>query len=333
MKDIEISDPAKTAQKWIDFLKAGKDTSGVPDVIIALTHIPSYQDGPDAPITGKEINHLCKNTKELDAVISGHSHNEVCGKINDVPVVQALYNGRALGILKFTLTENNELRKTIPSIINIYKNKHKLAKDAKISAILNKYLLQAKKLDKPIGRLHHDLNDTTNKNGISEIGAWATKAIWEKTNAQVSVLNRRALRSKLNSGSIAISDIYKLSPFFNSVITMKLPGKSLKRVIEHSLGGIGEFYGLKVHYDSKAAKGKQVVSMSLLNGETINMNRFYTVSTLDFAYNGGDKFDFTGAEKIKDTRETLRDMLITIIKEKKVIHRVETDYLIPSLAD
>ena len=328
LKNIEFTDPAKAAQQWIDFLNAGKDKAGKPDVIIALTHIPSYQSEPGAKITGPEINNLCNNTKGLNAVISGHSHKIVSGKINNVSIVQAYCNGRALGILKIELTNDNKLVNITPSVIEVYKNKSKLQKDKEATKILEKYLARIKKLDQPIGRADGDLLKDENGNSISVIGAWVTKTMAEHTCSQIAVINSGGVRTGLNSGNITISEMYGLMPFDNTVVTMKLSGKDLKRVIEHSLDGMGEFYGLKVHYDSSAVKGKQIVSMNLLNGKPIEMNKYYRVTTLDFAYNGGDRFDFAGAKDVKDTQETLRELLINSIKEKKAIQPVKTDYLI-----
>jgi len=34
---------------------------------------------------------------DVDALITGHTHKTVAGKVNDIPVVQAYYNGRSVG--------------------------------------------------------------------------------------------------------------------------------------------------------------------------------------------------------------------------------------------
>ena len=328
ISNLKFTDPVKAAQQWIDFLNEGKAEAGKPDVIIALTHIASYQDKPGAKITGKEITALCSETKGLNAVISGHSHKIVSGYINNIPVVQAYSNGRALGILKIELNDKNELEKITPSVIAIYKNKDKLQKDKEATKIYSKYMKQMKKLDIAIGKADGSLLKNENGENISGIGSWVTKAITEQADTQIAIVNSGGLRTGLNKGSITITNMYGLMPFDNTILTMKLSGKDLKRVMEHSLGGTGEFYGLKVHYDSNAPAGKQIVSMSLLNGKPIEMNKFYSVATLDFAFDGGDKFDFSGAKDVKKTDETLRDLLIKQIKEKKTIHPVKTDYLI-----
>ena len=328
IETLKFTDPVKAAQQWIDFLNCGKDEAGKPDVIIALTHIPSYQNKINGKITGKEINDLCSKTKGLNAVISAHSHKTVCGYIDNIPVVQANSNGRALGILKIVLNDNNELKKITPSILEIYKHKAELKKDKNTTKIYDKYLTQMKKLDKPIGKADGNFLKEENSGNVTGIGAWVTKVMADQTDSQIAVINSGGLRTGLYSGNITISDMYGLMPFDNSIVTMKLSGKDLKRVINHCLDGTGDFYGLKVLYDSSAQKDNSIISMTLLNGKPIEMNKYYTVTTLDFSFNGGDKFDFSGAKDVKKIDESLRDLLINEIKEKKTIHPVKTDYLI-----
>ena len=328
IENLEFIDPSKAAQQWIDFLNSGKDKAGKPDIIVALTHIASYQDKTDGKITGKEINDLCNKTKGLNAVISGHGHKVVCGYINNIPVVQAYCHCRALGILKVAFNDKNKLEKITPAIIEIYKNKDKLQEDINMTKIYNKYLSQMKKLDKPIGRAAGNFFKNEENNTISDIGAWVTKAMMNQTSSQIAVVNSGGIRTGLNSGDITISDMYALIPFDNAIVTMKLSGKALKRVIEYCLDGPGEFYGINVYYDSSAAKGNRIVSMTLFDGRSIEMNEDYRVATLDFVINGGDKFDFSGARDIKETQDILRDLLIKKVKENKVIYSVKADYLV-----
>jgi 2',3'-cyclic-nucleotide 2'-phosphodiesterase (5'-nucleotidase family) len=328
IKNIEFTDSAKAAQQWIDFLNAGKDKAGKPDVIIALTHIPSYQSKPGAKITGKEINNLCNNTKGLDAVISAHEHKNVCGKINNIPIVQVTSKGTALSILKIEVTNNNKLVKVIPSIIEVYKNKNNLQEDKEAALMLEKYLTQRKELDATIGKTDgclSDKNDDAYK--MSNITTWVAKAMAEYTDSQVAIMNSAGVRTGLKSGDISVSQMFKLIPFDNSVVTMQLPGKDLKRVIQHGLDGIGKFYGLIVYY-TNTAQGKKIVLMTLLNGTIIETHKYYKVTTVDFIFNGGIKFDFSGAKDVFDTHEYLRNILIDEIKKKKNIHLIEKNYLI-----
>ena len=327
IENLTFTDPVKATRHWIDFLKAGKAKEGKPDVIIALTHIPSFQNKPYSKITGPEINVLCRETKGLDAVISAHSHKIVCGYINHIPVIQAGSHGQDLGVLKITLNKNCKLEKITPFVLRIYKEKNRLKEDKKASEIYKKYLKKIKHIDKVIGKARTNLFNNFN-NGITSLSAWATKTMVEQTGAQVAVINSTALRGGIRAGNIALLHMYNVMPFENTIVTMKVSGKDLKRIVGHRLPGLGQFYGLEVHYDSKISRGNKIVSMSLLNGKPVEMNKYYTLASLDFLYNGGSHYDFSGAKDVKFTGITLRDMLIKDIKDKKIISPPNTSYLI-----
>ncbi len=129
VKDLEFKTAAEGAKIWIDFLKAGKAEEGTPDVIIALTHVPSKQDRETKVITGDEIDALTK-VEGLDAVISGHSHKTVAGEMNDVPVVQAYKYGRSVGKLSIELNEDGTVKSITPSVEDVYKLENIIADEA-----------------------------------------------------------------------------------------------------------------------------------------------------------------------------------------------------------
>lgn len=56
-------------------------------------------------------------------------------------------------------------------------------------------------------------------------------------------------------------------------------------------------------------KDKKVKALTI-GGKPIDENRLYTIATLDYVANGGDKmYPFTRAEKRTDYPDTVRDML------------------------
>ena len=133
----------KPAQQWIDYLKAGKDKTGKPNAIIALTHIPSKQI--NGKITGQELKNLIDNTHGLDAILSGHSHQPVAGRLDGMPVLQAYCYGRDLGDLKLNFNSKNRLIKVTPKLKLIYKHKKKIKPDPIMKKLYQYYAKQFKK--------------------------------------------------------------------------------------------------------------------------------------------------------------------------------------------
>ena len=325
LKGIIIDKDISSAQKWIDYLKAGKAPKGKPDVIIALTHLASYQDEKTGKITGDELVKICTKTKGLDAVISAHTHKYVCGEVNNIPVVQAMWGGEALAVLKIALTDNNVLESIKPKVIRLYKIADQLKPDKETEAILDKYKKIYPSIFKVIGKAEGEMSQDAEGND-SPMGYWITKSMALETDTQIAFINSGGIRDEIRKGNITVEDIFNVSPFDNKIVTMKLSGKDLQRVVEHCFGHgswkndmFGQFYGLKVNYDSSAKYGDKVLSMSLLNDKPIEMNQYYTVSAIDFIYTGGDKFDFKGAKDVKITKKLLRNLLIDAVKKQKIL--------------
>ncbi|WP_425514070.1 5'-nucleotidase C-terminal domain-containing protein [Clostridium simiarum] len=164
--------------------------------------------------------------------------------------------------------------------------------------------------------LTHDRDE-----GLSVLGQFTTKLMAEASGAQIGITNGGGVRAPIEKGTITMGNMYQVFPFDNTLVTMKLKGSDLKRVIEHGIMpdgfGWGQFYGIKVYYDKDAKAGERITSMRLLDGTPIDMDKYYTVVTNDFMYDKGDNYDFSGAIDVVDTGEPIRDALVKIIKDMK----------------
>jgi 2',3'-cyclic-nucleotide 2'-phosphodiesterase (5'-nucleotidase family) len=132
-KGLVFIHPTPIAKEWVNFLKEGKAKEGVPDVIIALTHLDSELNFITNEIKGKAVE--LANIEGIDGIITGHSHKVVVGKVNDVPIVQAYYNGLAIGILSIKLDENNNVIDIEPSVDLIYKRIDELPSASALEAL------------------------------------------------------------------------------------------------------------------------------------------------------------------------------------------------------
>lgn len=331
---LEFRDVVTSAQEWIDYLKAGKAPEGTPDVIIALTHLDSSQNSKTNEITGTAAE-LCKKVKGLDGVISAHSHLTVSGMVNNVPVVQAYYNGRALAKLSIAMDPNGKLIAIAPSVNQIFTNKKNIIADPDTTAAYDKFDKELKpvlgeKLGTATAEFTHDRNS---KGTVSLLGKWSCDVMKKKTGVQVAIQNGGGLRRSLLAGNITMGDLYEIMPFDNTLVTLELPGADLKKAIDHGINNPtvsdGQFSGVKVKYDAKAEHGKRIVSITLDDGTPIKDDAYYTVVINDFMVTGGDKYDFSKARNIKNTYIPIRDVLVDAIKEAKTLTPVKPDYISP----
>lgn len=136
---------------------------------------------------------------------------------------------------------------------------------------------------------------------------WVADAIFvnQTRNVRLSeptfcLLNTGGIRSTLNKGEITKSDIYKLMPFDNEIVWVKLPMNALKDIEEYLI-----------------LKGGEPISNAQMNTKHIEINGLrkesthFWVITSDYLMNGGDNMRFF--EKRVDVmypQRLLRDALL-----------------------
>lgn len=338
VESLVFKDPVESAQVWVDYLLAGNDEMGVPDAIIALTHIPASQEGYGAditlPVTGEEIEAIT-NVAGIDGVVAAHNHATVAGYANDTPVVEAYYNGRALGHLQLTF-EGDALTVT-PSVDELYKRSEEIVPDETALAVYNTWNEElAPTLNTVVGVAAGELtHDRYEGYSTTVLGQWVCDVMAEKAGVQIAIQNGGGLRRSIPEGDITYGIMYEVMPFDNTLVTMDLTGEDLLKNIEHGIGnediGNASFSGLDVIIDMDQPFGERVVSMTLSDGTPIEMDGVYSVVVNDFMYPTGDNFDFTNATNVVNTYIPVRDVLIEAAQEQgtvvaeKVLNAVDCD--------
>ena len=149
------------------------------------------------------------------------------------------------------------------------------------------------------------------ENSISKLGVTIAETLREIGNTQVSIINGDRIKDSLYKGDVTVEDIYKILPFDDKIITVKVTGAKLKELIKHGINtyefGWGQFSGLTVYYDSSRDK---ITSIQLNDGSEVNDEEYYTLTTIDFLINGGNEYDFgedIDFEVIGEMRELIKE--------------------------
>ncbi|MEA2086737.1 MAG: 5'-nucleotidase C-terminal domain-containing protein [Candidatus Caldatribacteriota bacterium] len=321
--NYEFRDPVEIITEWVPKVKdAGAD------IIIALTHLGSFQD-KEGNITG-EAAALCA-VDGVDAVISAHTHQRVCGLVNGKPLVQAYKYGRSFSKLTFIFDENNKLVSAEPFLDNLYKRPDTLKDDANTLIVYEKYDEELRPvLGKVLGKTTVDL-DHDRWAGPSLLGEWTCEIMKDKVGVQIAMTNGGGLRCPVPAGEITAGKLYEVMPFDNYLYTMKLSGADVKANIEHGIMNedIGwiQISGVRVTYNSKAEAGNRITSMVLEDGTPIEMDKYYTVVTNDFMFTGGDKYDFKNSKDGLNTFIPVRDAMMDAVEKAGVISPVKKNWL------
>jgi len=323
VENYEFRDPVEVMTEWIPKVKdAGAD------IIIALTHLGSFQD-KEGNITG-EASDLCA-IDGVDAVISAHTHQRVCGLVNGKPLVQAYKYGRSFGKLTFIFDENNKLVSAEPFLDNLYARADTLKDDASTLVVYEKYNEELDPvLGKVLGKTTVDLGHDRYA-GPSLLGEWVCEIMKDKAGVQIAMTNGGGLRIPVPAGDITAGILYEVMPFDNTLYTMKLSGADVKANIEHGImnDDIGwvQIAGVRVTYNPGAEAGNRITSMVLEDGTPVEMDKYYTVVTNDFMFTGGDKYDFKNSKDGLDTFVPIRDAMMEAVEKAGVISPKKQNWL------
>lgn len=317
-KNFIFCDPAKTVKELVPLLKQ----QGT-DIIVVLSHMGSEVDAANE-VKGEAAD-LAWNTDGVDAIVSGHTHVRVAGIVNSVPIVQAAYNGRAVGKIVLDFSESaNKVIAAEASVVDL------AAKDLVADATVQDITLKAQAEVAPIknimiGHTSHELSH--NKASVSVLGQWVTDVMRRSMNTDIAFQNGGGLRTSIPAGNITIGNLYEVVPFDNTLVTLDLTGKQIKEILEYGIYnkqiGMLQFSGLSVQYDKSQPAGARIVKVSLQDGRKLDFNKTYKVVTNDFLAQGGDGFTMlTQGKHINDRQILLRNLLMDAIKSAGKINIV-----------
>lgn len=315
---LQFADPVATVKTLLPKLKA----QGA-DLVIVVSHLGAYQD----PVSGAirdDAATLAAGVPELAAVVSGHTHQLVAGKVGDVPLVQAYYFGRAVGEIDLTYDKKAKRLLTV-SVKATVLNPSELTADPAVAAMVAKAEAEVAPikqvvLGQTVRELHHDRAEQT----VSLLGQWTCDAMREAAQADIAFQNGGGIRTSIPAGEIKMGNLYEIMPFDNTLFTVDMTGAQIQRVLEYGIrnGKIGmlQYAGLVVRYDAAQPAGQRIIEVLTLDGQPLAADKTYRVATNDFMAAGGDGYTmFKEGKNLKDSNQPLRDILVEKIKRLKVI--------------
>ncbi|MDA3792450.1 MAG: bifunctional UDP-sugar hydrolase/5'-nucleotidase, partial [Elusimicrobia bacterium] len=273
IKGLEFVDPVPAISKSVEEIK--DDT----DIIVLLSHRgisynarekgSSEKKYSEKKYSGKDIK-LTENISGVDLILSGHSHIPVKKPIinNNVLVSQPGSNFKYAG--RITLYYSSAEKKVLTykeSMTPLYIKDFK--PDKRIEDMIKIRMKDisgemGKVIGRSIGRLSKNLSGEERKHGELALGNWQTDLMREETESDFAFQNSGGIRDDIPKGDVAVRDIWKLSPFGNTLVTMKLTGKQVRELLEQSASqeySKLQISGLKMIYNESMPKGKRVLNV------------------------------------------------------------------------
>ena len=196
---------------------------------------------------------------------------------------------------------------------------HEISEDSIINIFIEPYTKQITGSDLNV-RLAYSPKKYTKNDGelnstLSNLFADATfqvcNPIYNKIsqeNIDIVLLNMGGIRSIVSKGEISKKTAYKLMPFENQILLLKLKGDLIMEMVEYLIREKKShpIYGLQIQLDENYNLKKLNV-----NGNELDLNSFYNVATTDYLLKGGDNMDFFAKNsKTFDLKVKMRDVLV-----------------------
>ena len=333
---------------WLNNMIADLKNNQSCDLVIALAHMGAYQNAATGVITGEAAD-LAVTCPGFDAIVSGHSHTLVAGRVNNIPIVQGNYNGRGLARLSIGF-DGNRLVGIYPRMYtqnnmntsDILPAGPPLTVNSDVTSIIAGF-------QEKIGPL---FNEVVGKYGVAinsreDQADWATKVVYDyiKRNtgeSYILVQNAGGWRdtspyNRLANDDVTLGYLYTLMPFDNEIVLLEMRGKDI-------LYMFGSPNPALISAAVVAGAYKQGDQWYLEGGAAIDPNGIYKVACNDFMLTGGDNFPFPGSnqanaagvERISDHSfmgVPLRDAMIDELKNRAGISSAESadNYLLTFL--
>ena len=312
-KHITVDRPEEILPR---FIRKVKDEGAA--IIIVLSHL-----GLDAD------KDLAQRVPGIDVIVGGHSHTALENPVlvGNTIIVQAGGYGLYLGVLKLKIdpvtgkimghTGEKELEKVMAGKDMPYDTETARIIHAYYGRIQKEYGRVVGVTSVPLVRSHQY---------ESNVGNFICDTMRKKTGTDIAFINSGAIRNNIPKGRITMEQVFTLLPFDNILVTMRLTGKQILEILEQNAKlehGILQVSGVEIRYDLTEPTGSRVREV-YVGRRSLDPDKMYTVTTIDFLAVGGDAFSLFKDGKNIIYGTALRDVIVSYLeKHSPISPRIE----------
>ena len=317
----KVIDSVSCARKYIpEMRKEGAE------IIIVLTHFPFYFT--ENSQSGELIEVLDQITDlHPDVMIGGHIPGDYARVYKDCIVTKGGFAGKSLldGIIQFD-TETRQIVSKDARVIDVFngefENDEKI--DEWVNSVIEPYSYY---FNEVIAEAPEDINARLDFE--SELGDLYADILMEKYHTDFVYFNNTSMGYKLNKGPLARVDVENITgfddPIYQSVYTGKQIWDLFERVHDPDVFGNNgniSFAGFVVSMDHTKPKDHKVISIKDMNGNDIDFNKNYTVTTSEYMSSGGNgTYPIANQVKWTQTQDTMYPVLIDYFIRHKIIRK------------
>lgn len=234
-------------------------SQGVSAVVVLIhqggqTTASTLNDQTCPGFTGEIGAIVDKLSKDVDVVVSGHTHQEYVCKRNGKLLTQTGFYGSAVTEIDLTIVPNIGVTAATANTVPVISDTNKtlpagytaLGKDATVDASVQKYVKGVDAIKNlVVGTITKDINrallagsstptrDETAEGPMGDV--MADVYLTGGPKADIAFINPGGVRADLtfkNGGQVTYGDLLTVAPFANTLVTVDLTGQQLVRVLE-----------------------------------------------------------------------------------------------------
>lgn len=321
------------------------------DIRLLLTHIGT-QMNPERNTPewhDKDTGNLLNiNDSSFHAILSSHSHEAVCGRINPAhyPVVQGQWHGNYISMIKFTVdTLTMRVVGAEPEIVRVTPKKHLEPGPRRLQAQIEELLETTRTqggwalsdtLTTARRTLRHDREDKYRQTEMGNLvctayaEAFRHAAALEEKDIVIGCSHFGSIRSGFAKGPVSVLNVGEALPFSNPLKTYRLTGRQLRELVE--TGFHNKKYGylqtshLKIKLDGQGKVKELAYILPGTDGGKVLPIKDKTPCYLaadEFITNGGDGYSaafFSSLQKVRaDGLPFTTDAFIEYLKQLPAI--------------
>jgi 2',3'-cyclic-nucleotide 2'-phosphodiesterase (5'-nucleotidase family) len=287
----------------------------VMDVVTAMRGIlPEVRKQSDvviiaAHVTDVEERRIAAAFPEIPLIVGGHNHSTTTAvDINRTKVVKTGSSGRNVGRVDLYF-EGKSLRRVESQVVPV----SGITPARDVADVIAPFRTKvAERMSVVVGHASAELtNSSTGESPLANLVADAMRAA---VKTDIAIQNTGGIRTRVPQGPVTWGTVFEILPFNNTIITMRLTGAQLKRILATRLLAVS---GVRVQLNLTAPSGRRLAAVTLSDGNPVVDSRSYSVATNDFLVAGGDGVsEFTRASEIKDTGILLHNAFVDFINAR-----------------
>lgn len=339
-RGYRFHDLIKTAREYVPELRRRAD------VVLLMVHAGLGRDPvtaePTPGLPGEDaVWELAEQVQGIDAIIFGHSHQELAGlDVNGVRLVQPKNWGQSVAELRLTLTRggSQEPWHVVEKESRLIPVDESVEPDAEILELARQVHQAAERwLNTVVAEVPEPVSARTARFEDHPLAEVVERTQLHFGHADVSLTAVFSPWVEIPAGPLTVRHLYALYPYENQLYTIETTGAALRQALEHAaqffqaypvapgqpltnprmLGYNFDIAG-GVSYEIDLAKpvGERIVNLQF-QGQPLDPARKLRLALNSYRYAGGGGYTmFRGAKILQRVDREIRDLLIDYLREQ-----------------